>query len=200
MFIAPALTLCIILCSQPASFPQLHTLHVRQSRAVLFLCIFLSTVIGGRSACWQNGQLLLVLNSEALLVGMCRLADLFMLPVETLSLSFDAGENLPLPYSSMTSLFRPLSGAVLGGRSQQAFFSYINIHPQLSCCSRLFYCFPPRFKHSVLDRCKQHNLVDTACLSRVVADVVRLQLILPISRTLVTFLLFAFGRACVQRK
>jgi hypothetical protein len=27
-----------------------------------------------------------------------------------------------------------------------------------------------------------------------------LQLILPISRTLVTFLLFAFGRTCVQRK
>ena len=90
--------------------------------------------LGTRSACWQNGQLLLVLNSEALLVGMCRLAALFMLPVETLSLSIDAGEKLPLPYGSMTSLFRP-TFMRNAWKKESTSFLCINSHPQLSCCS-----------------------------------------------------------------
>ena len=37
---------CIILRSQPASFSKLHVRQRRQSRAALFVCFFLSTIIG----------------------------------------------------------------------------------------------------------------------------------------------------------
>ena len=102
IFIATTLPFCIIPCSQPASFLKVHALQVRQSRDVLFVCIFLSTVIGTRSACCQNGQLLFVQNSEAYLVGMCRFAAFFMLPIGIPSSSLDTGEKVPLSYSSMT--------------------------------------------------------------------------------------------------
>ena len=100
-------------------------------------CSFVSFCppLGTRSACWQNGQPLLVLNSEALLVGMCRLAALFMLPLETLSLSFDAGEKLPLPYSSITFFVPPNihEECLEEGVNKLSFFN-INSLPQLSCC------------------------------------------------------------------
>jgi hypothetical protein len=76
--------------------------QLRHSSDVSLSCTLASAVTGTRSFFWQNGQPLLVLCSPALLVKKC----LFMLPVGTLSSSFDDGGKLPLPYSITVFLFR----------------------------------------------------------------------------------------------
>ena len=96
MFIAASLPFCntflVVSSPRPASSARWYAVQLRHSSDVSLSCTLPSAVTGTKSFFWQNGQPLLVLCSPALLVKKC----LFMLPVGTLSSSFDEGGETPV--------------------------------------------------------------------------------------------------------